>query len=400
MLSFNSTKEYLLNLFYPGDKYVVIEILDHYIQVTLFRANLERKRICFIKNLEKTIYDLSILEVLKETGLLLRKVKHLARYRIILSLDSKLATTIYSSVPLVRQMPGEIIDDADMDNLISQAIWRFFDRQRERVAQKMGIDDIDVLLSDVRIRGIKIDGHKVINPIGFKAKFVEFYFSQTFIVRDFIRGLKEILPAEKLVFVTEAGTVLAHAVLNILKPDHLFLANLFSDQTILYTASPGKLRYLDHYEWGQNNLLSHLKNQLRVDSEVARAIIGVYNQNQASPMFLKRFENILIKELQIFLNGLELILDKEQARVYLNPYFELPSIIFSQRCQARLNKSLKISLLSTELISENFGFEISFNKSVKVKNLLTILAAFSEINLLPQDDKLSHLVKRRVRWLA
>lgn len=381
--------------------------MDHYIQVTVLKAHLEENpasqqkgKIRILKNWQRPFENLNAPEVLRETGSLLKKVRNLPNYKIILSLDGRLATTIYSSVSLVRQKPSEVIDEADMDNLISQAVWRFFDRQREGVAKKMGVDEIDVLLSDVRIRGIKIDGHKIINPIGFKAKSVEVYFSQTFIVRDFIRGLRDILPVGKLVFMTEAGTVLAHAALKTLKSDHLFLANLFPGQTVIYTAAPGKLKYLDSYDWGENNLISHLKTHLLLKPEAAKAVVDLYNKNKASPLFLRRLENILIKELQVFLNGLESTLDKEQTRVYLNPYFNLPLITFSQRCQARLGKSLKISPLSTDLISEKFGFEVKFNKSAQIKNLLTILAVLSEVNSLPKDDKLSRLARKRVRWLV
>ncbi len=393
-------------MFYPGEKYLVIEILDHYIQATALKARLEENpaskqkgELLVVKNWERPLANVSAPEALKEAAALLKKVGNLSGYKIILSLDSRLATTIYSSTPLVRQKPNEVIDEPDIDNLVSQAIWRFFDRQREKIAKKMGIEDTDVLLSDVRIRGIKIDGHKVINPIGFKAKSVEFYFSQTFVVRDLIRGLREILPMDQVALVAETGTVLAHAALKILAPEHLFLANLFPGQTVIYTASPGKLRYLDRYGWGQNNLISHLKNNLMLGPEITQTVIGLYNNNKASPLFLRRLENILIKELQFFFHGLESVVDRDQTKVYLNPYFDLPAVTFSQRCQARLGRALKICPLSADLLSEKFGFEIKFNKSAKVKNLLTVLAALSELSSLSQDEKLGHLVKRRVRWL-
>ncbi len=406
MLNLQNIKESFLNLFYPGEKYLVVEILDHYIQAAALKARLEENpaskqkgELMIMKVWQRPLRNLSAPEALKETAALLKKVGKLSGYKIILSLDSRLATTIYSSIPLVRQNPNEAIDEPDIDNLVSQAIWRFFDRQREKIAKKMGVEDIDVLLSDVRIRGIKIDGHKVINPIGFKAKSVEFYFSQTFVVRDFIRGLREMLPMEQVAFVAEIGTVLANAALKILSTDHLFLANLFPSQTVIYTASPGKLGYLDRYGWGQNNLISHFKNNLFLEPEITRTVIDLYNKSKTSPLFLRRLENILIKELQIFLYGLESVVDKEQAKVYLNPYFDLPAVTFSQRCQARLTKPLKICPLSSELSTEKFGFDVKFNKSVKAKNLLTILAMFAELGSLSQDEKLGHLVKRRVRWL-
>lgn len=400
VLNYNSIFERFSSLFSPGDKYLFIEILNHYIQTTTLRVNFEKKQIRIIKNQVRHFEAFNTLDILKETGLLLKKIRKLPSYKIVLSLDPKLATTIYSSVPLIRQRPGEIIDEADIDNLVSQAIWRFFDRQRVKIARKMDIDDIDVLLSDVRMRGIKIDGHKVLNPIGFKAKSVEFSFSQTFIVRDFLRGLREILSLEKIVFVTEAGSVLANAAFNLLKPNHLFLIKIFPSQTILYSAAPGRLAHLDNYNWGQNNLIGALQDQLAVDEEVAKQIIDLHNENKASPIVLRRLENILVKELQIFVNGLESIIDKESAKVLLNPYFNLPTLIFSQRFQGRLNKSLRFSHLSTDLITDNFGFAVKFKKPAKVKNLLTILAAFLEIDSLPKDDKLNYLAKRRVRWLS
>lgn len=396
----NSLKEFTINLFSPGDKYLIIEILNHYLQVTLVQVNFETKQVRVSKNFLKDLSSLKPQTVLKELSQIIRKIRKPARYSVILNLDPQFATTIYSSLPAIRQSPSEVIDEADIDNLLSQTIWKFFDRQRLRVAKKMNVEEIDVLLSDVRVRGIKIDGHKVINPIGFKAKSVEFYLSQTFAPREFIRGLKEIIALDKITLISEIGTVLAHGLLDISKSDQLVLANLFPDKTILYAAAPGRLAHLDEYGWGQNHLLSALNQQLALDPESAQKIIDLHNENRASEAFLRRFETIIAKELQIFFNGLESIIDFGSAKIFLNPYFNLPALAFSPRVQNRLAKPLPISGLSTGLDGKSFGFEVKFKKSVKVKNLNTLLAAFREIGNLPKDDKLSYLAKRRVRWLS
>ncbi|MDO8429882.1 MAG: hypothetical protein Q7S73_00770 [bacterium] len=402
VLGFNYIKDLSYRLFHKSDSYLLIEVLNHYVQLTVLKVDSNRKKILVVKSFFKPVSDFSSISIVKELKSLLKKIRNPKSYKIILSLDSKLGTTIHSSVSLVRQNSKTVIDEADIDNLISQAIWRFFDRQRLKVAQKMDIDDVDVLLSDVRIRGIRLDGHRVVNPIGFKSKSVEIFFSQTFIVREFMRGLRDLLPKDNLVLITETGTAISHILSKILGKDQFFLANLFPDQTSIYLASSNRLSHLDNFEWGENQLTHLLGRHFRLDSETAKSVIDNYIADNASQNFLRRFEGILTKELQIFVNGLESLVGEENksSDIYLNSFFNLPPVVFSSRFQNRFQKSIKLLPLSTNLITEKLGYEVQFKKSVSVKNPLSLLAAFFEINFLPQNDKMSHLANRRVRWLV
>jgi hypothetical protein len=160
------------------------------------------------------------------------------------------------------------------------------------------------------------------------------------------------------------------------------------------------LAHLDNFEWGEQNVHHSLFRHLRIDPEVAEMIISHYSESNASQNFLRRFENILLKELQMFANGLESLAHDEVSAVYVNSFFQLPPIVFSDRFQNRFQKSLRLIALSTPLITEKLGYEVQFKKSVHVKNLATFLAAFSETTFLPQNDKMSHLANRRVRWLV
>lgn len=393
-------KEAFSKLLFRGEKYLVIEILNHYAQVTVLKANLEKKEIHLNGNWARSVPNFNASGALEEVRMLLKKIRKLEKYKIILSLDSSFATTIYSSVSLVRPNQKEVIDEADLDNLISQAIWRFFDRNRLKVSQKMGIDDVDVILSDVRIRGIKLDGHKIVNPIGFKAKSVEIFFSQTFIARELMRGLRDLLPKENIALMTETGTAMSHILHRILDKNNFFAVNLFPNETAVFYATKGRLAHLDNFEWGENDLTNILYRYLKVDNAVARSIIENYSVNNASQSFSRRLENILIKELQIFSNGLESLAEEDTSEVYINSFFNMPPVIFTDRFHNRIQKNIKLFPLSTKLITEKFGYELQFKKSLKIKNLPSLLAVFSEINFLPQNDKMSHLANRRVRWLV
>jgi len=399
VLRFNQILKSISRLFSKSDSYLLIEILNHYVQVTFLKVYPEKKQIRAVKNLAAELPEFNIVNAVESLKLLLRKFGKLNKYKLILSLDADFATTIYSSVALVRPHPKEIIDEGDLDNLISQAIWRFFDRHRLRVAQKMGIEDVDVLLSDVRIRGIKLNGHKVVNPIGFKAKAVEIFFSQTFMGRALMRELRELLPRANIVLITEAGTALSHVLSQALAKDSFLIANLFPDETAVYQVSGSRLSHLDNFGWGEKDLHHLLGRYFRVEPVVASSLIANYSSNNASRNFLRRFENILTKELQVFVNGLESLTKEEAVEIYLNSFFTLPPVVFSDRFHNRFQKPLKLLPLSTNLVTEKFGYAVEWKKSVVVKNSLSLIAAFLEVNFLPQNDKLSHLANRRVRWL-
>lgn len=380
--------------------FLVIEIVNHYLQITILRADFADKKITVYRNWIKELEKLNSDYLLREIRKVLKKIPRKSDFEVILNLDSNLATTIYSSVSLVRSKPKDVIDEADLDNLISQAIWRFFDKQRPKAAKKMSVEEIDVLLSDVRIRGIKVDGHKVVNPLGFKAKSIEIYLSETLAVRNFIKGLREIMPANKIVFVSEAGTTLSHTLLKSVKEKNpLFLVNLFPNQTNVFHASPGRLYHIDSFNWGGNSLVNNLTESFRLDGAVARAMIDIYNKNAGSPHFSRRLENILIDESQVLANGIESIVP-DAGKIYINPYFNLPSCFVSDRFESRFSKNFNVQLLSTDSVMKNSGFTLQFNKSAqKIRNLATLLSVLSELSSMPKNEKISYLANRRVRWL-
>lgn len=398
MLGLQEIKSFVYHIFHRYDDYLVMEILNHYLQLTFLKVNIDKKEILVTKNWFRPISDFRIDNILAEAKLLFKKIRRLKNYRLILSLDSQFASTIYASVPLVRSHPKEVIDEADLDNLISQAVWRFFDKNRLRVAQKLNVADVDVILADVRIRGIKIDGHRVVNPIGFKAKSVEISFSQTFLVRDFLRGLREFISNQRAVLITEAGTALNHVLAKALNEDSLNVINIFPNQTIIFSSAGSRIGHLDNFDWGEKNLNRLLYRHLRLDDLTAKTLIQRYIENGVSESFKRRLENLLLEEFRMFGHGLESLAQKNST-IYLNPYFTLPALIHSDKFRNRLEEPLTILPLSTQILTEKLGYAVKWKPSVSVKNPVSVLAAFLESTFLPEEDKINHLANRRVRWL-
>ena len=122
----------------------------------------------------------------------------------IIPMDSRSAVTVFKTVRLERPNPREELTLADLENSLAQAVWKFFDRLRFEAADRLRINEADLLLADVRVTGMKIDGHQVINPEGFTGHSLEFTLCLSLVRRDS-------LPVEDDAgTVFEEGSVRAH----------------------------------------------------------------------------------------------------------------------------------------------------------------------------------------------
>ncbi len=346
--------------------------------------------------------QLQILNVRSGSDLktLLKKFGRLTKYKIIVSLDSHLASTMYSSIVLPREHHQELIDEPELDNLISQAIWKFFDRSRNKVAGKMGVADLDIMLTDVRIRGIKLDGHKVVNPIGFKARTVEVQFSQTFLSRGFIDSIKELVPLSNVVLISENGTAWASVIAKGGADQKFLLANLYPSATKIFLADGSQNAFYDHVRWGENHLKQAVGDNLGVDSEIAGLIIGRYMNAGTSETFRRRLEAVIMKEMLTLAHALEVASKKSDTRlIYLHPFFQAPNL-FSANFRNQFDRSVQLQPLTLDLISQKFGFAVTWKHSADAQYIFSMLAALIEWYLSPHDDKMSQLAKRRVRWLS
>lgn len=387
-------------LFRFNEKYLFVGIFSDCVEIAFLGVDLERRKIKVNKVFSSSYDSFNSLKALREARLFLKKTRNLENYNFIFCLDSRLATTFESVASVMRKNFSEPITEADMDNLASEAVWRVFDRQRSKIAKKMGVADVDVSLFSSRVKEIKIDGHKVVNPIGFTAKSLEFHLEHTCVSRDFVCDILKLFPPDKVAFLGEAGTVLSRFIAEKSKDGNLYLADIFSNRTDIFSASKGKLFYADSLNWGKNNIINSLQSRLLLDSESAGGILSAYLMAGGSKDFLRRIENIVLEESEFLAKGLESVIGDSSAEVCANPFFDIPPAIFSQRFRERFKKDFKLTPLSTDFIGEGFDFELKFNRTAGIRNIPIFSVFIREGCFAPKEDAINKIIKRRVRWLA
>lgn len=376
----------------------VLQVMGESLTLSLYRVRFEEKQIALLKSRVIPFVPFS------EADEVLKKVRvHLARFgrrritRYVFAFHPTLLTTVHSSVLIPRDTPDIAIDESDLEQRLAQGIWRLFDRERARAASKMDTKDIDVALYETRVRTIRLDDHKVVNPIGFKAKVMELHMSHTFAPRVWIEALRGAFPQTQSVFAVEAGVAGAEAIRRN-SPESSFLFALLSEvETFLYRVEGNTITYVDTLAWGRRHLTRSISDALALEEVVAQDLFSLYQKGILSARMKRGLEQILMEEAQLFVRGLVFHKDSLMKRIYLHALFTLPEFMFEERFSRRLEDRVKLSLADEGLLGTLLG--ITLEKPKEEKDRFLELSSLLAFYFLPSDDTIELIARRHARWL-
>ena len=394
------------------ERFLVVEILKHCVKVSALNANFKDKKLFLAKFARKDIGFLeSPAEISKKLKKLLFRFGKISRYKIVVSLDSRFAATIHAPVKLIRENPKTAINESELENLLSQAVWRFHDRNRNRVALKLNTNDLDVLLSDVHIKEIKLDGHKALNPIGFSAKSVEVCLGATFTERNFSETLNSLLPKENILFLGESGATLAYVLSQSREDSPFLLIKIYPQETTATCFKENSISNVGNFAWGTSNLEMAVAENLNVAKPVAAGILSKYLDGNTSAHFARRFEKLLFDEFGNFGGELANILKKTNNKnVYIYSIDPLPLSVCSSAAKHSFGRNLQLIFPREDFVADKLNFELKLKESRAFVGdfsgarrgaanfLLTASVALAH-HFCFQNEQMNKIIKRRVRWL-
>lgn len=386
--------------FERGEKFVVVEILRDLVRVSSVKANFERRKVRFLAVREEPNELADELATFARLSRLLRRVPGSAKRRAIVLLDSSLATTVHAPIALIRPHPQEPIDEPDLENRIAQAIWKLFDRERSRAADKMRTGQLNVILTDVRVRRIRLDGNRVVNPMGFKAKVIEVHLTETFSSKQFTERLREFIPGKRIAYLGESGVAVAEAIARSREAEEFVLAAVSRNETACYAARGSAVCHADSFAWGWGNLVRAVAAAFSVSEPVAEALLGRYRLRAVSPHLFRRFSDLVMGELTLLARGIEAVLKREDARrAYLLPGFELPDLAFSPAFSRRFSERVRIGAAHHDALAGELGFSVEMAPRASIGNAAGPFAGLLAFYFSPPNDTIDRIAKRHARWL-
>ena len=294
----------------------------------------------------------------------------------ILDLDSKSAVTIFSLVTIPHDNPRQELGLTDLENYISQAIWKTFDQCRKEAASRLEVDEVDLLLTDARVMEIRVDGHPVINPHGFTGSKLDVTLAITMVKRDRF--------TEEADIILEGGSVRAHLLAKNESLEDALYVEVKDNTTTIFHIAPEKIAYLSEFNWGEEDLIKLLKEELALmDDDSARGIHRHYVGGKLSQKAAKKIDELFYSAFKTFINGGVMALKnflkprpEKMPPIYLKGFFPLPASVYRKRFTLD-GKQLKFLDPADELALGDFVND-------------DIHSAYAELN---------QLAKRRIKWL-
>lgn len=292
----------------------------------------------------------------------------------ILDLDSKSAVTIFSLVTIPHDASRQEVGLTDLENYISQAIWKTFDHCRREAAERLQVDEVDLLLTDARVIEIRIDGHSVINPHGFTGKEIDVILALTMVRRDKF--------VEEADIILEGGSVRAHLLAKNEELGDALYVEIKDNTTTIFQIGSDRISYLHEFGWGENHLLDLLKEELALKDEAsAKGVHRLYAEDNLSERAGKTIDRIFYNAFTRFVKeGVEAMRFASAAKklppIYLKSFFPLPTSVYRKRFNA-YGTQIRFLPPAADYAIENF-----VNDSIH--------SVYNELN---------HLAKRRIKWL-
>ncbi|OGZ02016.1 MAG: hypothetical protein A2390_02460 [Candidatus Liptonbacteria bacterium RIFOXYB1_FULL_36_10] len=323
--------------------------------------------------------------------------------------DKSSIYTVLACVSSPRTEFKEEISEGELENLLSQAVWKFMETYKPEAAASLNLPDTEILLANIRILGVKINGHKVLNPLGFRAKSVEFLIEETFIGRDLYHSIESsLLKKSEITFISELGKIEAESILRENNFENSFsLIRIFPSASFLLTSRGAKknkfygdisspvISLSESFSWSKQKLLEKIAVELNLNLETAKDVFARFVENNASRRFLSFIKTILDAEIFSFWQKIFKKTGTEKTILFSSD--EILPKSFSVLRQKGKNVS-EINIIN---LAEKFGFSLDFGKkNTKSDNFFfSSLAAFFEYYFSNRDEVLNKLAKRRAKWL-
>ncbi len=243
----------------------------------------------------------------------------------VIDLGPDKAVTIFSTVRVVREHPTKALTPVDLENYISQAVWRFYNECRDEAAERLDRGEMDLVMSDARVVGVKIDGHQVINPSGFTGRELE--------IKLCISMTADKSGEQDLV--VEGGSVRAHMLSSDQDLERAYYVEVGEDKTHIFAVDVDKIAYLNGFDWGRARIDQAVRAKLDLDTDVAYAIYERFASGAVSSKMERFVGRAFWDAFGEFMNALLMnirndgaLKAKETPPVYIYTSFTLPEQVF------------------------------------------------------------------------
>lgn len=320
---------------------------------------------------------------------------HRAKSNIIIAADPSLVVTAFLPLHVERDTHPTPLTPMELENLLAKGIAQVFNQARADAAQELGVDDLDTILVGSQVVHFKIDGHQVLNPVGFPAKSVQAVAELTLTTRGVFERLRELLASHRAFFFTESGRagLLSIAKVRGLPVRLVSLAAERSSYFVMQKAAVGYLMTRSRLVWHSVRFRESIADAFGVSHQVAQDLYAIYLTGGLSDSARRYFERLIKPGMQALLAELKLAHLKGETfcSVDIPLPVELPhksgGVVLAEPPLADVLQKLGISL-----VPEEWG-------RTPAERFMRV-APFLEFYFRQNDSEINEWLRRHMNWLG
>ncbi len=316
-------------------------------------------------------------------------------------IDSSCVVTAALSQTVTRASEQSEITEEEIEQVIAQTLWKAFDIARPDAARRLGVFDTELFLVDAQALRIRLDGCRVVSPLGFIAREIEITYRLSFAPKKVFDQLRTLWPMEQIIAIEEEGFSWVSALAQKYEREDFIFAAVLGEQTLLYMKEKSSIRYLDSVIWGQKQLATPLMREFAIDQGVALDILRQVGAGATSEKVSRRVMELILPEFLTLMRSLEnrQVHGKPQA-AYIASSFDTLASLVSLTTIKRIKSTIKPLAVDQNFIGENFGFRLQLKDQDVIFDPSLFALRLGSSAFFLHDSYIDKIVKRRARWLT
>jgi len=219
-----------------------------------------------------------------------------------------------------RNSPEEEIDLAELKNIIQKIQWKAFDQLRSQLAWETGQPEIEIRLVNALVNELSIDGYQVTNPLGFQGKEIFLSIFNIYAPMVQLRALESIAAKLNLELLSIVAEPYALTKSSSFEPK---IGGIFIDvgggTTDIALVRQGRVEGIKSLALAGQAFTKRLSQTLGLGSTEAEAIKIKHAQQQLSHNVQRKIKEILERDIKIWSEGVELILEEFSQAEFFPP---------------------------------------------------------------------------------
>ena len=323
-------------------------------------------------------------------------LKSLRKRQIIVSAHPEFVASIICPVSLERDEANaqKPLNITELEGLFSQALGRLQSKYRREASLRLEVEELDVVLIGAKAGSFKVDGHMVLNPLGFHGRTPSAILELTFTTRQIFDDLKEFFKAQEGFFFTGSPRA-ALSILSRLEslPLNLVLAeNGRSFYFMLDKAAWGHAIKEEKVPWSLGGIFEAISRALALSPKLTFAVYEKYLEKEMSDNMSNALGRVIKPEKDALLEELKKL--NPRGRVYVHSRAPL-SFAFPFRLGRAVMDELPL-----ETALERLGFRLEFGEWPFAKGEIFMrLAPFFEFYFDRSGSEINSRLRRRLHWL-